>query len=118
MKKPLVEIISRIARGAAPATAIATSLAAPLAQAASGDLDPSFADHGRLGPITELKGSARSVEALLEGSAFLGGGGVEAHCDWYWCYYNVDFEASNFVSSVTEQGGLDASYGASPDGNI
>ena len=118
MKKPLVEIISRIVRGAAPATAIVTSLAAPLAQGASGDLDPSFADHGRLGPITELKGSARSVEALLEGSAFLGGGGVEAHCDWYWCYYNVDFEASNFVSSVTEQGGLDASYGASPDGNI
>ena len=30
----------------------------------------------------------------------------------------MDFEASNFVSSVTEQGGLDASYGASLDGNI
>jgi uncharacterized delta-60 repeat protein len=118
MKKPLVEIISRIARGAAPATAVVTSLAAPLAQAASGDLDPSFADHGRLGPIAELTGSARSVEALLDGGALLGGGGVEAQCNGYWCYYEVDFEASNFVSSVTEQGGLDASYGASLDGNI
>jgi len=64
MKKPLVEMISRIARGAAPATAIVTSLAAPLAQGASGDLDPAFADVGRLSQIPGISGSSVRVDGV------------------------------------------------------
>jgi uncharacterized delta-60 repeat protein len=117
-RKPLSTIISLVAKAAAPATAVATSLAAPLAQAASGDLDPSFADHGRLGPITELKGPARAVEAPEEGGVLLAGGIVESHCHWYYCWYDFDFEASNFVNAVTEEGGIDATYDGAQAGNI
>jgi uncharacterized delta-60 repeat protein len=116
--KPLSRIISLVAKAAAPATAVATSLAAPLAQAASGDLDPSFSDHGRLGPITELEGPARAVEAPDEGGVLLAGGIVERHCHWYYCWYDFELEASNFVNAVTEEGGIDASYDGAQAGNI
>jgi uncharacterized delta-60 repeat protein len=117
-RKPLSRIISLVAKAAAPTTAVAASLAAPFAQAASGDLDPSFADHGRLGPVTQLKGSARAVEAPAEGGALIGGGIVENHCGWFYCYYNVEFEATNFVNALTEAGGIDASYDGAQAGNI
>src|SRR5262245_23570218 len=111
-------MISLAAKAAAPATAVATSLTAPLAQAATGDLDPFFADHGRLGPIEELIGSAYSVEALDDGGMVLGGSDIERHCGGWYCYYDFQLEASNFVSAVTDTGGIDASYHGSLDGNI
>jgi len=119
-RKPRSRIISLVAKAAAPATAVVTSLAAPLAQAASGDLDPSFADHGRLGPVTQLKGAARAVEAPEDGGALFGGGDVELHCRYYYyyCFYDFEFEASNFVNSFTEEGGIDASYDGAQPGNI
>jgi uncharacterized delta-60 repeat protein len=119
-RKPLTRIISLIAKAAAPATAVATSLAAPLAQAASGDLDPSFADHGRVGPVATLKGSAYAVDALEDSGALFAGGIVERECrfsGWY-CWYDYEYVASNFVSALTEDGGLDASYDGAQSGNI
>ena len=44
MKKPLVKLIPLLARCAAPATAIASCLFAPVALGGPGDLDPAFAD--------------------------------------------------------------------------
>ena len=40
------------------ALAVATSVAAPQALASTGDLDPSFADHGRLPSIAGFRGSS------------------------------------------------------------
>jgi len=119
-RKPLTRIISLIAKAAAPATAVATSLAAPLAQAASGDLDPSFADHGRVGPVATLKGSAYAVDAMEDGGALFAGSIVERECrfsGWY-CWYDYEYVASNFVSALTEDGALDASYDGAQSGNI
>jgi uncharacterized delta-60 repeat protein len=110
MKKPLAELIPAILKVAAPATAAATAIVAPLAQAASGDLDPDYADHGRAGPLLELKGPARSLESLEDGGALLGGGAVEANCYWWYCYYDPAIEASSFVSALTDQGAIDDSY--------
>jgi len=117
-RKPLSTIISLVAKAAAPATAVATSLAAPLAQAASGDLDPSFADHGRLGPVATLKGPAYAVEAPEEGGALFAGGIVERYCHSWYCWYDLEFVASNFVNALTEEGVIDASYNGAQDGNI
>ena len=114
MKKPLTELISRIARGAAPATAIVTSLVAPLAQGASGDLDPAFADVGRLSQIPGLTGTAWSVVALDEGITLFGGGDLAIKFDWF-CYYDsegCDLEASNFAGQLTREGAIDPAFAA------
>ena len=117
-RKSLAETISLIAKATAPVAAAATSLAAPLAQAASGDLDPSFANHGRLGPVATLKGPAYSVEAPDEGGALFAGSIVERSCHSWYCWYDFEISASNFVNALTEDGGLDASYNGAQDGNI
>lgn len=109
-RKLLAELVSLAAKGVVPATAIASTIAAPLAQAASGDLDPAFASEGRLGPLVELTGPAWSVESRDDGGAILGGGALESYCSWYYCWYYDPYEASNFVTALTEDGGLDAGY--------
>ena len=109
-RKLLAELISLAAKGAVPATAIASTLAAPLAQAASGDLDPSFASKGRLGPLVDLEGPAWAIEAPDDGGAIMGGGVLESYCTSYYCWYDPWFDASNFVSASTEDGGIDAGY--------
>ena len=73
-RKPLAELIPVLAKGIGPTTAVATGLLAPVALGASGDLDPEFADGGRLGPIPELGGAAWSVEALDGDGVLIGGG--------------------------------------------
>lgn len=110
MKRPIAELIPLITKGAAPVTAIATGLVAPLAQAATGDLDPAYADHGRLGPIAGLEGPAWSVESDDLGGSLLGGGFTEVHCGWWYCWYDFSFESTNFVESITEQGDFDGAY--------
>jgi uncharacterized delta-60 repeat protein len=109
-RTPLSEIISLAAKAAAPATAVATSLAASLAQAASGDLDPAFADHGRLAQILGAEGAVYSLEALQEGGALIGGGDVDRH--GYYCWYYCDYEASSFSRRVTDDGAIDPAYEA------
>jgi uncharacterized delta-60 repeat protein len=113
MKKPLKELISQVAKGAAPTTAVATSLIAPLAQAGPGDLDPAFADHGRQGPIAGLKGAARSIVVSDTGDAFLGGGYVETDCWYEWqsyCRYDKEFEATNYIGALAESGAIDSVF--------
>ena len=56
-RKPLAELIPVLAKSIGSTTAVATGLLAPVALGASGDLDPEFADGGRLGPIPELNGA-------------------------------------------------------------
>ena len=73
-RKPLAELIPVLAKGIGSTTAVATGLLAPMALGASGDLDPEFADGGRLGPIPELNGAAWSVEALDGDGVLIGGG--------------------------------------------
>ena len=109
-RKLLAELVSLAAKGAMPATAIASTLAVPLAQAASGDLDPAFASEGRLGPLLELRGPAWSVETPDDGGALLAGGALENLCRSYYCWYDAYYEASNFITGLTEDGGIDAGY--------
>ena len=111
-RKLLAEMIPVLAKGIGTTTAVATGLLAPTAFAASGDLDPDFADHGRFGPLVELKGPAWSLEALDDGEMLLAGGYLEATCGWYYCWYDFELEASNFVDALTEDGGIDTSYHA------
>jgi uncharacterized delta-60 repeat protein len=110
-RKPLAETISLVAKAAAPATAVATSLAAPLAQAATGDLDPSFADHGRLEQILGAEGAVYSVEALENGGAFIGGGDFDFSHFCYF-YYSCGFETSSFTDLIGEDGAIDHAYHA------
>jgi uncharacterized delta-60 repeat protein len=114
MKKLLAELIPQIARGATPATAIATSLISSFAQAASGDLDPAFADVGRLSQVPGFDGAAWSVETLEDSAALVGGGDFDAQLSWY-CYYyfyDCDIEASNFASRLAADGSIDSAFQA------
>ena len=111
-RKPLAELIPLLAKSIGSTSAVATGLLAPVALGASGDLDPEFADLGRLGPIAELKGPARSLEALDDEGLLLGGGYLESSCYSYYCWYYPEFEASNFVNVLTGDGGIDSSYHA------
>lgn len=111
-KEPFAELIAEIARRSAPVTAVATSLIVPFAQAASGDLDPAYADHGRVGPIAGIEGPALSVEPLDDGGALLGGGYLEQQCGWWYCYYDTQYETSNFVNALTPEGAIAAAFEA------
>ena len=111
-RKPLAELIPLLVKSIGSTSAVATGLLAPAALGASGDLDPAFADHGRLGPIAELKGPAWSLEALDDERMLLAGGYLEAQCHSWYCWYDPEFEASNFFDALTEDGGIDASYHA------
>ena len=92
---------------------VALCLAAPLAQAGTGDLDPSFADHGRLGPIPGAAGGVRSVELLDAGGFVVGGGDFQMTrgSDWMWnprssCRRTIH----NFVSQLREDGAVDEAF--------
>src|SRR5262245_42850166 len=102
-RTPLSEVISLAAKAAAPATAVATSLAAPLAQAASGDLDPSFADHGRLAAILGAEGAVYSIEALDGGGAFVAGADLDFNRFCYF-YYSCSLETSSFTDLLDDSG--------------
>ncbi len=108
-RKPLAELIPVLAKGIGPTTAVATGLLAPMALGASGDLDPEFADGGRLGPIPGLNGAAWSVEALDGDGVLIGGGDSDEAC-YYW--YECAHVFSSFASVLTEDGALDAAFAA------
>jgi uncharacterized delta-60 repeat protein len=111
-KEPFAELIAEIARRTAPVTAVATSLVVPFAQAASGDLDPAYSDHGRLGPIAEIVGPALSIEPLEDGGALLAGGQVDLVCRSWYCFYDYELEGSNFVDAITPEGAISAAFEA------
>ena len=106
MNKTLARMIPLLARGLAPSAAVASGLLSPVAMGASGDLDPSFADVGRMTDLTFF-GPAWSLEPL-EDDQMLFAGGVE--CDGYYCdFYD---HAWNFVGRLSGTGSLDPSFAA------
>lgn len=113
MKKPLAKLIPVLARGVVPTAAVVSGLLSPVCQAAPGDLDPTFADHGRLGPLFGFSGPIWSLEPLANDEMFFGGGNFDEGCrgGWY-CYYYDEFDASGFFGKVSSQGVVDPVYDA------
>jgi len=87
-----------------PGATVATVLS-PLALAAPGDLDPGFADLGRLGPI--LDGPAWTLDPLDDDSFYMAGGD-EGNCGWY-CYYYY-YTPTNFIGLVSDLGAIVESF--------
>lgn len=111
MKNHTAKLIPLLRRDAAPGAALATGLMSSLALAAPGDLDPTFGDMGRLGPI--LNGPAWTIKDLDDGTTLVAGGDLEPVCDsgWYcYYYYSTGYEATNFVNLVADSGMLDPSF--------
>lgn len=106
MKKPLAQIIPLLARGL-PATAVASGLFAPVAMGATGDLDPTFGDVGRMWTF-DFAGPAWSLEPVDED--FIFAGGDECH-GWACGYYYSDY-AWSFVGRVSGTGAVDPSFAA------
>ncbi len=93
--------------------AIAFSLAVPSALAATGDLDPGFADHGRLAPIAGSRGQALYADATDSGGILVGGSDFEAsgsilNLDGMGCTYRA--HGSSFVSRIDEHGVPDPTF--------
>ncbi len=103
MKNKTAKMIPLIAAGIVPAT-VTSALLSPLALGATGDLDPSFGDVGRLGPI--LNGPAWSLEPLEDATILLAGGN-----SYYHGYYEA--MATNFVTRLSDTGSLGPSFTAS-----
>ena len=112
-KKPLIELISQLAKAVAPTTAAVTGLLLPpMALSGPGDLDPAFADAGRLGPILDFDGPAWSL-ALDDNGILLAGGDFDWICEDHYCdWLPIGFEATNFVSRLTDGGSIDLSFDA------
>ena len=82
-----------------------SGLAAPLALAAPGDLDPSFGDVGRINPLSDLSEvPIWSLEAQEDGF-ILGGGGDNCgdYCSYY-NYYSYDYYTSGFTALMDADG--------------
>ena len=93
------------ARQTAPRAGIVlvAGLAAPLADGAPGDLDPTFGDAGRLG--LEEVGPAWSLEMEDDGGGFLAGG--DYYCYYYW---GETCSASSFTQPFSNAGVPDLEY--------
>jgi len=113
MKKKNAKTIPLVATRIAPSAAVTSALLSPLALGAPGDLDPAFADLGRLGPI--LNGPAWSLEVLEDGTTLLGGGDMQFYC-YYYFYCYTPF-ATNFVSRLSDTGSIDPGFTAATIAN-
>ena len=91
-RRPLIKA------GMIPAATVTTALVSPATLGAPGDLDPSFGDLGRLGPI--LSGPVWSMEPQSDGTILLGGGSPGY---FYWGWYGM----SGFVSLVSDSSAAD-----------
>ena len=83
---------------------LVAGLAAPLADGAPGDLDPTFGDAGRLG--LEEVGPAWSLEMEDDGGGFLAGG--DYYCYYYW---GETCSASSFTQPFSNAGVPDLESG-------
>lgn len=113
MKKPLATMVPLLARGLAPTAAIASGLLSPSAMGAPGDLDPTFADVGRLTDIG-FDGPAWSAEPAEEEDLIFAGGshwGGGFYCGYY-SYYECEYFGSNFVSRLSGTGAVDPGFAA------
>jgi uncharacterized delta-60 repeat protein len=110
MKKPLATMIPLLTRGLAPTAAIASSLLSPLAIAGSGDLDPSFGDVGRVGPMIDFEGPAWSVEPRDDDGILFAGGDSVACASGYYETCDLgdefDFNGWGFVAHLSRTGSL------------
>jgi len=84
----------------------ALMLPAATALAESGDLDPAFADVGRLGPIALLRGRAWSLQLLQDDSSLVSGSRLDCRGD---SYYRT-CTGTSFVHRVGAAGALDESW--------
>lgn len=109
MKRPFDALAPAASGRMASSAGIATGLVVPLALGAPGNLDTTFADHGRAMLETEFGGQAWAVEALENGEVFVAGGDLEVSCDYYWGYY-CDYYGSNFASELTADGEFNPSF--------
>ena len=107
-KKPLAEIIPLLLRGMAPTAAVASGLLSPPALGASGDLDPTFGDVGRVTDALNFSGTAWSVEPL-DNDASIFAGGAESNGGWYYSFDYVDW---GFEGRLSGAGHLDSTFGA------
>ncbi len=71
-----MQIKQILVHGAVSVLLVAVGLPVPFAYADVGDLDPSFADHGRQVAIPGARGTVRSVELPDTGGVFVGGGRI------------------------------------------
>jgi uncharacterized delta-60 repeat protein len=115
MKKQKAKRLPRIGRTIVPGAAVASGLLSPMAMAAPGDLDPGFADLGRL--IPSFYGPAWSVEPQDDGTMFLGGGDFEPYCNYYYYYCGwgsgyPGYHGSNFVGLLDESGTINPQFNA------
>ena len=98
-------------RALLPVLTAATCLLISLAHAATGDLDPLFADHGRRSPIPRAGGEARSVELLEAGGILVGGGYTRVYREWPSPRPSCHVHTSNFARKVDKDGILDSAFG-------
>jgi uncharacterized delta-60 repeat protein len=108
-QKPLAQAIPRIVRGIVPTTAIASGLLSQPSLGASGDLDPTFGDMGRVGSALSFNGPAWSLQALAGDESLIAGGEV---CDYYSCYYET--YADGFIGEISPAGSLALDVAAAP----
>jgi uncharacterized delta-60 repeat protein len=107
MKKSLAQLIPLLARGMAPAAAVASSLLSPIAQGGAGDLDPSFGDVGRMGPLIDFDGPAWSVQPGEDDGLWFAGGDFDWCASSFYCSDGLDFGASGFFGQLSGTGSLE-----------
>jgi uncharacterized delta-60 repeat protein len=98
----LTRIISLLVRGVAPTAAVASGLLPAPVLSAPGDLDSTFGDFGRVGPIMDFSGPAWSAALLGNDTTLIAGG--DFGCHDYFCYYYSRPVASNFLSELSTTG--------------
>lgn len=97
----------------AAAFAVAAGLATAPATAGTGDLDPSFGDHGRQASLGGIGGQILYVEALESGQVLVAGGDFDTTVDEY-CIRR--FQGSSFMGRLAEDGGMSPPEVASVSG--
>ncbi|HNP34271.1 MAG TPA: Calx-beta domain-containing protein [Woeseiaceae bacterium] len=97
MKKNTAKRIPLYPAVMAPSAALTSALLGSVALGATGDLDPSFGDVGRLGPI--LDGPVWSLAPQEDGKTLLAGG---IYYQYYYYYYTPI--VGNFVNLLTADG--------------
>ena len=106
-KTPMIRLIPLLVRGVAPAAAVTIGLMPTTTVSAPGDLDPTFGDFGRVGPMIDFSGPAWSTETT-NGDQTLFAGGDE--CQGYYCSYFNAAPLSEFMGALASDGSVVADF--------